>query len=97
MGGVQPCGVLPSSHRITNDILSAPMAASIPEASSTGPATQIYAQVDAYPWDVDAEFQAGLRAILGPNANTGQAEHLTLRARCFYFSRQDYLTFARRE
>jgi hypothetical protein len=49
----------------------------------------LFEQLESYPWATDEEFQSGLRAILGPSPNTGQAEHLTLRARCFYYSRQD--------
>lgn len=48
---------------------------------------EIFHQLDTYPWDTDAEFQSGLQAILGPDPSPYQAEHLTLRARCFYFSR----------
>ncbi|KAF2085808.1 hypothetical protein K490DRAFT_17245, partial [Saccharata proteae CBS 121410] len=48
----------------------------------------IYAQVDSYPWDTDAEFQGGLSAILGSNPSLSQASELTLRARCFYYSRK---------
>ncbi len=44
-------------------------------------------QLESYPWDSDAEFQSGLQAILGSDPSPEQAEHLTLRARCFYFSR----------
>ncbi|OJD29528.1 myb dna-binding domain protein [Diplodia corticola] len=48
----------------------------------------IYAQVDNYPWDTDAEFQSGLGAILGSTASSEQAVELALRARCFYYSRK---------
>ena len=47
----------------------------------------IFQQLESYSWDSDAEFQSGLRAILGPNPTPEQAQQLTLRARCFYFSR----------
>ena len=46
-----------------------------------------FQQLEDYAWDSDSEFQSGLRAILGPNPSTDRAEHLTLRARCFYFAR----------
>ena len=47
----------------------------------------IFQQIEDYPWHSDTEFQSGLRAILGQDPSQSQAEHLTLRARCFYFSR----------
>ncbi len=46
-----------------------------------------FQQLENYPWDTDTEFQSGLHAILGSNPTPDQAEHLTLRARSFYFSR----------
>lgn len=46
-----------------------------------------FEQLDNYAWNSDPEFQSGLQAILGSNPSTEQAEHLTLRARCFYFAR----------
>lgn len=62
------------------------MNTSEPSSASTGP-NAINAAVDRYPWDDDQEFQAGLRAILGTNSTPEQAAELTLRARCFYYSR----------
>lgn len=59
--------------------------AAAPEPSSTS--DSVYAQVDNYPWDTDAEFQSGLGAILGSTASQDQAIELALRARCFYYSR----------
>ena len=50
--------------------------------------TQLFQRIENYPWKSDEEFQHGLQAILGSDPNPEQAEHLTLRARCFYFSRQ---------
>ncbi|KAF2145887.1 uncharacterized protein K452DRAFT_324013 [Aplosporella prunicola CBS 121167] len=61
------------------------MAAAVESAS---PSSSIYAQVDSYPWDTDAEFQGGLSAILGSNPPSDRAAELTLRARCFYYSRK---------
>ena len=58
--------------------------AAAPESSASD---SIYAQVDNYPWDTDAEFQSGLGAILGSTASSEQAVELSLRARCFYYSR----------
>lgn len=46
-----------------------------------------FQQLELYPWDLDPAFQSGLQAILGSNPSKEQAEHLTLRARCFYFAR----------
>ena len=46
-----------------------------------------FQQLELYPWDSDPAFQSGLQAILGSNPSKEQAEHLTLRARCFYFAR----------
>ena len=48
---------------------------------------QLFRKLDDYPWDLDEEFQNGLRAILGPSPSPLQADQLTLRARCFYYSR----------
>lgn len=50
-----------------------------------------FQQLEDYAWDSDPEFQSGLQAILGTNPSAEQAEHLTLRARCFYFARYGIL------
>lgn len=47
----------------------------------------VYAALERYHWDDDAEFQSGLSAILGSNSTPEQAAELALRARCFYYSR----------
>lgn len=47
----------------------------------------VYESLEKYNWDDDAEFQSGLSAILGSNASPEQASELTLRARCFYYTR----------
>lgn len=47
----------------------------------------LYKQLDAYDWDNDREFQGGLRAILGSSSSPEQLEHLTTRAKCFFYSR----------
>lgn len=47
----------------------------------------VYEALDRYNWDDDVEFQSGLSAILGSNSTPEQAAELTLRARCFYYSR----------
>ena len=51
----------------------------------------VFQQLEDYAWDTDPEFQSGLQAILGSNPSAEQSEHLTLRARCFYFSRYGML------
>ncbi len=58
-------------------------------ATRQNPSSQasVFQQLEQYPWTSDPEFQSGLQAILGPNPDPEQAEQLTLRARCFYFSR----------
>ncbi|KAK5163590.1 uncharacterized protein LTR77_010539 [Saxophila tyrrhenica] len=50
--------------------------------------TYLYHQLDEYPWDTDEEFQGGLSAILGSVQDPAQVEHLTLRAKCYYFARK---------
>ena len=63
------------------------MADSIVEVGGESEDVRLFQQLEQYPWDSDEEFQSGLRAILGPNPSSTQAEQLTLRARCFYYSR----------
>ncbi|KAF2640513.1 hypothetical protein P280DRAFT_490010 [Massarina eburnea CBS 473.64] len=46
------------------------------------------AALEAYNWDDDVEFQAGLSAILGSTSSPEQTSELTLRARCFYYARK---------
>ncbi|KAI9759382.1 MAG: hypothetical protein M4579_002371 [Chaenotheca gracillima] len=61
------------------------------EATNITPAagdTSLYERLEEYPWDSDEEFQGGLNAILGPNPSSEQEEQLTIRARCFYYSRK---------
>ncbi|KAF7190195.1 hypothetical protein HII31_08526 [Pseudocercospora fuligena] len=50
--------------------------------------TALFRQLHDYKWDEDAEFQGGLRAILGSAENEQQVEHLTLRAKCYYYARK---------
>ena len=50
-----------------------------------------FQQLEDYDWESDLEFQSGLQAILGSNPSPEQAEHLTLRARCFYLARYGIL------
>ncbi|KAF2857953.1 hypothetical protein K470DRAFT_283548 [Piedraia hortae CBS 480.64] len=53
--------------------------------------TTVFVQLDEYPWQDDAEFQSGLRSILGSanNHDAAQIEKLTLRAKCFYHARKN--------
>ncbi|KAF2204371.1 hypothetical protein GQ43DRAFT_348050, partial [Delitschia confertaspora ATCC 74209] len=48
----------------------------------------VYEALENYNWEADIEFQSGLVAILGNNASPEQAAELTLRARCFFYSRK---------
>ncbi|QIX02053.1 hypothetical protein AMS68_007570 [Peltaster fructicola] len=57
-------------------------------ATTTNDQTSLYEQLDAYPWAEDNEFQGGLSAILGSVQNPEQVEHLTLRAKCYYYARK---------
>ena len=47
-----------------------------------------FRQLDEYQWADDQEFQGGLRAILGSAQDPEQVEHLTLRAKCYYYARK---------
>jgi hypothetical protein len=48
----------------------------------------LFHQLDNYPWDDDQEFQGGLKSITGSAKDQAQLEHLTLRAKCFYYARK---------
>ncbi|KAI7480377.1 hypothetical protein KC357_g4018 [Hortaea werneckii] len=50
--------------------------------------TYLFNQLDSYPWDEDQEFQGGLQAILGSVQDPAQVEHLTLRAKCYFYARK---------
>ncbi|KAL8712530.1 MAG: hypothetical protein Q9225_006937 [Loekoesia sp. 1 TL-2023] len=54
--------------------------------SSPSPSS-IYHQLESYPFTTDPEFQSGLSTILSSSPSQ-DPELLTLRARCFYFSRK---------
>lgn len=58
------------------------------EHGSTTDPTVLFRQLDAYDWAGDAEFQGGLAAILGSVQDPQQVEHLTLRAKCYYYARR---------
>lgn len=62
---------------------------STPNCSQEVADDEIFNKLEEYPWSTDGEFQHGLQAILGQNLSPEQAQHLTLKARCFYYSRQD--------
>jgi hypothetical protein len=67
--------------------------------------SQLFQKLEEYPWDKDSEFQVrnhvsgterytdmhqgGLMAILGDSSSPLQIQQLTLRARCFYYSRKN--------
>lgn len=57
-------------------------------AVETSDSTVLFHQLDSYPWAEDQEFQGGLRAILGSVQDPQQVEHLTLRAKCYYYARK---------
>lgn len=60
-------------------------------ATTTDPSldsSHLYHQLDNYAWDDDQEFQGGLRAILASTQDQAQLEHLTLRAKCYYYARK---------
>ena len=48
---------------------------------------KVFDELEAYDWAHDVEFQNGLRSILASTNDSTQREYLTLRARCFYYSR----------
>lgn len=50
--------------------------------------TSLFHRLDEYSWDSDQEFQGGLRAILGSVEDPAQVQHLTLRAKCYYYARK---------
>ncbi|KAI9831210.1 MAG: hypothetical protein M1819_005138 [Sarea resinae] len=62
------------------------------QRGATNPAqaqgNSLYQQLEDYDWDNDPEFQGGLTAILGKGPDLERTQELTLRARCFYYSRK---------
>ncbi|KAG7010184.1 hypothetical protein G7Y79_00001g004560 [Physcia stellaris] len=76
---VQSSRVLPLIHALTK------------MATESAPQPHVFQQLDEYPWDSDKEFQSGLHAILGSGSSPDQAEYLTLRAKCFYYSRKTHV------
>jgi hypothetical protein len=57
-------------------------------AESSLDSSYLFHQLDNYPWDDDQEFQGGLKSITGSAQDQAQLEHLTLRAKCFYYARK---------
>ncbi|KAL9607864.1 MAG: hypothetical protein Q9167_007268 [Letrouitia subvulpina] len=57
-------------------------------ATQAEPDISTFQQLESYPWSEDAEFQIGFHAILESNPDPQLVENLTLRARCFYYSRK---------
>jgi len=56
----------------------------------SAPQSNVYEQLEQYPWSEDVEFQTGLSSILASSQSNEQVADLTLRAKCFYFSRYDW-------
>ncbi|RPA99975.1 hypothetical protein L873DRAFT_1681587 [Choiromyces venosus 120613-1] len=58
---------------------------SLPESADF----QSFDAIEAYDWDSDREFQTGLQSILSsvPSPTAEQKEELTLRAKCFFYSK----------
>ena len=59
-------------------------------------ASELFQQVESYPWNEDSDFQNGLNAILG-NSASEQREDIALQARCFYYTRYGFSTSRRRD
>ncbi|KAL9045003.1 MAG: hypothetical protein Q9214_001903 [Letrouitia sp. 1 TL-2023] len=57
-------------------------------ATQAKPETSTFQQLESYPWSEDVDFQTGFHTILESNPDSQQVENLTLRARCFYYSRK---------
>ena len=55
------------------------------QPSSDG--TAVFQQLDNYDWDHDNDFQTALASILRSAKTPEQAAHLTIRARCYYYTR----------
>ncbi|KAI5207797.1 hypothetical protein E4T39_01693 [Aureobasidium subglaciale] len=58
------------------------------ELQSPVDATAVFQKLDSYDWDHDNEFQAALASILRSASTPEQTAHLTVRARCYYFTRK---------
>ncbi|KAI9671150.1 MAG: hypothetical protein M1817_003657 [Caeruleum heppii] len=56
--------------------------------SATENGVDIFRRVEAYSWDEDQEFQAGLRSILSSTSGHHDRQELTMKAKCFYFARK---------
>ena len=57
------------------------------ELQSSSGDTAVFQQLDSYDWDRDNEFQTALASILRSATTPEQTAHLTIRARCYYYTR----------
>ncbi|KEQ98835.1 hypothetical protein AUEXF2481DRAFT_1667 [Aureobasidium subglaciale EXF-2481] len=58
------------------------------EMQSSTDTTTVFQRLDGYDWDHDNEFQAALSSILRSASTPEQTAHLTVRARCYYYTRK---------
>ncbi|KAI5258711.1 hypothetical protein E4T42_00570 [Aureobasidium subglaciale] len=58
------------------------------EMQSSTDTTTVFQRLDEYDWDHDNEFQAALSSILRSASTPEQTAHLTVRARCYYYTRR---------
>ncbi|KAL8990201.1 MAG: hypothetical protein Q9177_001090 [Variospora cf. flavescens] len=75
----------------TSDVWETPsdMAANSTQESHSN--DSIYQQLESHSFANDLEFQSGLSTILSSTSSFPDPELLTLRARCYYFSRKYHL------
>ncbi|KAI4742507.1 hypothetical protein E4T50_07072 [Aureobasidium sp. EXF-12298] len=57
------------------------------ELQSSSDGTTVFQQLDNYDWDHDNDFQTALASILRSAKTPEQTAHLTIRARCYYYTR----------
>lgn len=57
------------------------------ETQPSSDATAVFQNLDDYDWDNDNEFQTALASILRSASTPEQTAHLTIRARCYYYTR----------
>ncbi|KAI9820923.1 MAG: hypothetical protein M1826_000798 [Phylliscum demangeonii] len=65
--------------------------ATTPSARATLDPERLYQQVEAFGWSEDRQFQAGLSKLLHDRSPAEQVDEVTLRARCFYYSRREHV------
>ncbi|CAD0056781.1 unnamed protein product [Aureobasidium pullulans] len=58
------------------------------ETQPSSDATAVFQKLDDYGWDNDNEFQTALASILRSASTPEQTAHLTIRARCYYYTRK---------